>query len=761
VIVKRTLPAALLIATTLHLGIAAAQCPPSCPLPGGGAVEQDCHAEFAAAHVRLNYPPFDPTNPTPRRELHCFDGDPGCDIDGQVDGVCTFDLDVCLHNADPALAGCTPATVTGVTFAGTSDADIAAAQAAVNALLPASANVCTTGQALHIALTRNAGGRLETVSKRVELAAVTDGSGTDEDSLDLTCVPHGWPSHGYDYGNHRANPLETELTADNASTLSVKWHFDIRTLGMPGLNAVTSTPTVGFGFVYVTSWNGTVYALREETGEVEWSFTATPTWPLGTQSSATLTADGRLLMGDADATVHCLDARTGRLLWERALSIPFEGEPGADQNWGSPTVANNRVFIGIASHSDNPCTRGRLVALDLDSGEVLWDLPTVPVRICDNDTSQTCTSDDECNGGACIRGRGAGVTATPAVDATGETVYMNTVGCYTYPSIGDSDSMFRIDAATGDVVWKRRVQPPEQFSACDDTGAECRTEADCDGAACMTKGAYHDFGFLNGPMIIETDDGTGGTHELIVSGSKDGTLYAFHPDDGSLAWTNVVAPTPVTPGFAGFGLFNGAIGYANQRIHAALFVMASPTGNPPNHLRAFSSADGHELWNDEIGRSWSHVGLANDLLFVGTEQTMQRCNSDLQTECTADEECPGSFCVEASPYYVYDARDGRRLTTLTQPANVAGGPSIVDGTAYVPYGTFDVDGGVIAYALPACLGDCNRDGRVGINELVTGVTIALDAAPINRCFALDRNADRSVAIDELIGGTRSALEGCD
>lgn len=758
---KLSLLAGLLIATTLSLRTAEGQCPPSCPLPGGGAAEQDCHAEFAAANVRLNYPPFDPSNPAPQRELHCFDGDPGCDIDGQVDGVCTFDLDVCLHNADPSLTGCTPATVTGVTFQDTADADIAAAQAAVNALLPAAGNVCTTGQALHVPLLRNASGRLETAVKRVELAAITDGAGTDDDSLDLACVPHGWPSHGYNAANQRANPLETELTPDNVSSLTVKWHFDIRAVSESGLNAVTSTPTVGFGLVFVTSWNGVMYALHEDTGEVEWTYTFMPLFAFGSESSATLTADGRVIIGDADATVHCLDALTGRLLWKRPLSIPFEGEGATDHNWGSATVANNRVFIGIASHSDQPCTRGRLVALDLDTGEVLWELATVPVRICNNDTSQVCTSDDECNGGMCIRGRGAGVTATPAVDATGEIVYMNTVGCYTYPSIGDSDSMFRVDAASGEVVWKQRVQPPEQFNACAGTGAECRTAADCDGgAACSKKGAYHDFGFLNGPMVIQADDGMGGTRELVVSGSKDGTLYAFDPEDGSIAWTNVVAPTPVTPGFAGFGLFNGAIGFANQRIHAALFAMASPTGNPPNHLRAFSSVDGEELWNDEIEQSWSHVGIANDLVFTGTEQTMQRCGSDLVTECSDDDACPGSHCVEASPYYVYDARDGRRLTTLTLPANVAGGASIVDGTAYIPYGTFDIDGGVVAYALPACLGDCNRDGSVAINELVTGVNIALDAAPINRCFALDRNANRSVQIDELIGGTLSALEGC-
>jgi len=751
-----TIHVASLLATVLWAGLAAAQCPPSCALPGGGPPEQDCHAEFAAAHVRLNYPPFDPATPQPRRALHCFDGDPGCDLDGTVDGGCTFDLDVCLHNTDPALPACTPAPVNSVTFEGTADPDIAAAQAAVNALLPASANACTDGLTLRIGLSAGTA-----TAKRVALAAATDGGGTDEDTLDLTCVPHGWPSHGYNYGNHRASPLETLVSPDNAAQLTVKWHFDLRAFFGGGLPAVTSTPTVGFGLVFVTAWSGTVFALRQDNAEVVWSFQAFPIFPIGFQSTATLSADGRLVVGDAGATVYCLDARTGKLLWQQPLSIPFEGEDPSDHFWGSPTIANNRVFIGISSHTDQPCTRGRLVALDLDDGEVLWDLPTVPVRVCTTDTNQTCESDDECNGGMCVRGRGAGVTATPAVDATGETVYMNTVGCYTFPSIGDSDSMFRIDAATGNVVWKRRVQPPEQFNACEDDGAECRSPADCGGGACSEKRAWHDFGFLNGPMVVEADDGAGGMRPLIVSGSKDGTLYSFDPEDGEPVWTNVVAPTPVTPGFAAYGLFNGAIGFADQRIHAALFNMAAPGGNPPNKLRAFSSVDGHELWHDEIGSSWSHVGIANDVLFVGTQVTMMRCTNDLEQECEDEAECDGGLCVPASPYYAYDARDGRRLFTVTLPASGVGGPSIVDGSVYVPYGVLGGEGGVVAFALPACVGDCNRNGVVTINELITGVSIGLDTAPINRCYALDRDRSKTVQIDELISSTGNALEGCE
>ena len=107
----------------------------------------------------------------------------------------------------------------------------------------------------------------------------------------------------------------------------------------------------------------------------------------------------------------------------------------------------------------------RTTADDLDTGAVLWTHQTVPDKICTSDTAVTCSIDGDCpDSGTCVQGRGAGVTATVSTDETGEFVYMNTVGCYTYPSIGDSDTIFKLNAATGATVWKARVQPPERRS---------------------------------------------------------------------------------------------------------------------------------------------------------------------------------------------------------------------------------------------------------------------------------------------------------
>ncbi len=60
----------------------------------------------------------------------------------------------------------------------------------------------------------------------------------------------------------------------------------------------------------------------------------------------------------------------------------------------------------------------------------------------------------------------------------------------------------------------------------------------------------------------------------------------------------------------------------------------------------------------------------------------------------------------------------------------------------------------------ACAGDCNADGAVAINELISGVNIALGTAPLSSCAAFDSGGDGLVAINELIAAVNAALIGC-
>lgn len=62
----------------------------------------------------------------------------------------------------------------------------------------------------------------------------------------------------------------------------------------------------------------------------------------------------------------------------------------------------------------------------------------------------------------------------------------------------------------------------------------------------------------------------------------------------------------------------------------------------------------------------------------------------------------------------------------------------------------------------ACVGDCNDDGIVKVNEVVLGVNIALEkvGVTIDECRKLDVNQDGGIAIDELVQAVGRLLQGC-
>ena len=60
----------------------------------------------------------------------------------------------------------------------------------------------------------------------------------------------------------------------------------------------------------------------------------------------------------------------------------------------------------------------------------------------------------------------------------------------------------------------------------------------------------------------------------------------------------------------------------------------------------------------------------------------------------------------------------------------------------------------------ACIGDCNGDHTVAINELLLGVNIVAGDAALSACAALDANQDGAVIISELVQAVNNALGGC-
>jgi hypothetical protein len=320
-----TLALALAVAAPVHADCASGTC-----IPGGGPTATDCTAEFFGAGLLLNYPPYVPADPQPKTELRCYEGDAGCDGDGRIDGVCTFNVNVCLAASDPVLADCSVSSVDKVKVKAKGvkvpELNVAAAN-----LVPTSAPACTTGQTVRVALK----GKKKQAKATVKMIA-TGSAGKDKDALKLRCLRRDWPTHGFDHQNHRATPYETKIGPDNVASLRPAWAFRVDEQTPDWiLNGVTATPTMGHGLLFVPAWNNTLYALSPKTEKIRWSYQGDG--GIGIHSSAGVTADGRVIIVDGVNVVHCLDGAAGRSSGRRRSGRPAATTSGRRHR--SPTTA--------------------------------------------------------------------------------------------------------------------------------------------------------------------------------------------------------------------------------------------------------------------------------------------------------------------------------------------------------------------------------------------------------------------------------------
>ena len=59
-----------------------------------------------------------------------------------------------------------------------------------------------------------------------------------------------------------------------------------------------------------------------------------------------------------------------------------------------------------------------------------------------------------------------------------------------------------------------------------------------------------------------------------------------------------------------------------------------------------------------------------------------------------------------------------------------------------------------------CVGDCNGNGTVTVDEILTMVNIALGNARVDDCLAGDVNDDGQITVDEILTAVNNALNGC-
>ena len=61
----------------------------------------------------------------------------------------------------------------------------------------------------------------------------------------------------------------------------------------------------------------------------------------------------------------------------------------------------------------------------------------------------------------------------------------------------------------------------------------------------------------------------------------------------------------------------------------------------------------------------------------------------------------------------------------------------------------------------ACVGDCNSDGRVAVNEIVTMVNIGLGNTDASSCTRGDSDANGAITVNEIVAAVASALSSTE
>ena len=157
------------------------------------------------------------------------------------------------------------------------------------------------------------------------------------------------------------SPLK-QINRGNVKKLQLAWSMALP----PGANE--STPLYHNGVLFVQSFHDHVQAFDAVTGNELWHYqrrlpeAVTPTW----KKSIALYGD-RVYLGTSDLHVVALDARTGKVVWDRPIGVI---DKGFDLT-GGPVAIRGKIMTGIAGTNGGP-GGGYVVALDADTGKEAW-----------------------------------------------------------------------------------------------------------------------------------------------------------------------------------------------------------------------------------------------------------------------------------------------------------------------------------------------------------------------------------------------------
>lgn len=463
-----------------------------------------------------------------------------------------------------------------------------------------------------------------------------------------------WPMYQHDAARTGAAGDCATITPASATTLGPRWFF-------PTGGAVTASPAVAGGNLYVGDGNGTFYAIDAATGAERWSFDVTKTdhhavsygeivssaayWT-GPSGAATVFFGG-------GGSLFALDATTGALRWQVDTDPDNPTSPVEVES--SPLVfhpageKDAEVLVGTDVNEASNADATGLLAFDAETGKFLWKF--------DPETSSVVGLDG-------VAGHGCGdVWSSPTiVRAPRATVVFNSGNCSNPDVSGPSESVWAVSPLDGTLKWVFH---------------QGGTKAD------RLYGSDDDFG---ASPIATTVNG----RPAVLAASKAAFAYALDAGDGHVLWSNQIAQPGQSGPFAGAigGVIgSAAIGPAGKRpaLFASSAVPLPFLGTGPGQngaqldtnlltnpqrassLHAVDAVTGKVLWQQPLASAtYAPVTYANGVVFAPSTT---------------------SFAAEA-----YRADTGQPLWVAPMGASLSSGVAVVGPDIYFGAGTDEQPG---------------------------------------------------------------------
>ncbi len=532
------------------------------------------------------------------------------------------------------------------------------------------------------------------------------------------------------------NPGATSITTSSIPDLLPIWQWTPPASTNSGTSNDLASPIVSDGVIYVGLEDGYMYAVSEATRQILWSDflgieapTSCEGGTLGVTSTAAVADDPAthkqtVYVNGPDGYLYAINAATGATEWKSLVGIPgsLTGGPDNYYAWGSPTIANGKVYIGISSNCDLPLVRAGILEINQSTGKRLGYWDSLPSNVVGGSVWSSIAALP--NGDLAVStGNSVGNDQIPHAESivvlNGSTLKL--LGSFMIPSnqaIGDSDfggsptvftaypdgvattmvgacnkdgiyyavRAYDVDAGA---LWEHRMGVPT-------TGPESN---ECDSAA-IWNGQY----LIEGGGSITTIDGT----------QYNGSVQALNPTTGQPVWST--------------GLPGWVVGSPSEDgagVIAAPVLNAPGTGTTGVYLLNASNGDilGY-VSTTPRGDFAQPVFDGNDLL-IGAESSALPLTEYAVTTPGQDTPIgvsPGTADVGSTETLTLTSNGG-----FTSPANV-----IVSGTG-VEVKSVDIENSTTASVTIQVLGDA----VVGASLNVTLTEPDLTAYTCSSCLVID------------------------